>query len=317
MSPEGGGIDVKIEAQYQFVLAFSVTMRVDDIIAEIEFKYNGALVIIHPPRYSGKVLEWESRDLLGQPMEDRGGVVTRGGRDILQANRVFIDVVTEVDSPFSQEAAGVLNGIAINALRRFMKIYRFRAKAHWVDPNAIEGMAYKYIDKGGKIVNYVDDNGEWRPGVYIMQKGHLPQGVDNPITAQIWQQISTDIESDYEVFLAQSLILDAQDLLRLGRYRLAIVEAIIALEVGVSDFLQQQLGSGYNSHIPLRRKLEMTTQFLPHDAQELRVRCDAAREMRNNVVHEGDHIAENQRELVIEYVSAIDTMIGYFEYQAD
>jgi len=304
-----------------------------EVIEAIELNFDNAKVTIHQPTFT-KYLSFyrDGSGILEPPkleLPDENDI--RGkeyiacrhedGRVIYNVNLVPIDVTKEISEISVSEVVDVeeLDNIALNALRRFLEICRWRTGAYWIDCE---------IDRPQFSSEYVDKNGRPIPklhtGVlYLVSNIHI---AERSITGDVWNQISSDIISDCEVPLPQSLLLNAQRLLSSKNYRLAIVEAVIALEVGFANFLRPYMGSEgvaeeiinfWYRYAYIPDKMKVVKKVFPEnirkeiDNKKLFAECGRAIEFRNAVVHKGKIISEDEAELIGKYISAIQEMIDY------
>jgi hypothetical protein len=155
----------------------------------------------------------------------------------------------------------------------------------------------------------------------------IPEGIYNLITKVIWEQISSDLASKREVPLQQSLLLNAQNYISSKNYRLAIIEAVTALEIAISDFMKRSPSKSAViqkwRYAPLQKKLEYVVKKLLPDNMKNEIekqlsdsnvnllnKCINAIKERNCAVHQGDDM---QADKISKYIEAIQRMINYLD----
>jgi hypothetical protein len=149
------------------------------------------------------------------------------------------------------------------------------------------------LDDGAMWREFVPDN----PIVYL--EGGILGGSGRRfreyITEQDWREIETALRARYEPTSGAPLLRRAQRLIDQGELRLALVEAVVALELSLSDFMRQRQGLGKFFEealqsfwqLPLRSQLVVVASASALErAGDLGDAVEAI-EARNKVVHEG------------------------------
>jgi len=155
-------------------------------------------------------------------------------RLVFNTNIVPIEVTKEThEQPIPKKFIDDLDSIALDVLHRFLRICRWKASAYWVSDDFIPSFNSEYLDENEQRIEYYDTK-EQHQGLKINFVVSAPKGIDNPITDRVWERISYDVISNTEVPIQRSLILNAQRQFSLKNYRLAIVEAITALDIYLS-----------------------------------------------------------------------------------
>ncbi len=336
-----------VTVKYQFILSFPIGMIEGAVTEAIDFALGDAQIIIHPPTfaerpaiYQGSVHGLPDPPELIIPDEDnilefRKRVLYRqGGKAILKVNMIPIDVtkdvnVTIIDDKADSGATGESSDVdsvfyptAEKALNIFLELCRFRT--------GYVSIVFRGHLEAYSCACYIDGE-PMATKVNYFASGDLPSYIDK----EAFDLISCDLRTGYEVPLSKNLLLDSRSLLR-ANLRMALVQAVTALEVGLSVFLRNclhvrgvdtddrlvdQIWYVWSREEHLRRKLEIAIALLPDDLQDeieakrLQKQCNKAIDRRNKVVHEGADIPANEVGAIKKRIDAIGEMINYLDSQ--
>ena len=321
-----------ILAEYQFSLPFYIRYVEGAMDEPIQYDFGDAKVVIHEPTFAEGPAIYEygfgpglpdppKLEALGGGMDGKKKWISgeTDGKIIYNVNLVPIDITKEVEQlDDASTMPSIFDPIAERVIRRFIELCRFRTGDVRIDCRSIIPYSSSYYVDGTPVKGSLRLYGS-RP---------LP-----PVAEEIAVLISNDLKTHYSIPLSQSLLLDALSLIETRNLRSAIVEAVTALEVAVSDFLRDYLRSRnidndtfvesvrefWNRWESLMNRLTLALNLLPPNIQNeieskgLHEQCKRARNKRNKVVHDGIHIPAKDRNQVKEMVNGIEEMIAYLE----
>lgn len=323
-----------ILAEYQFSLPFYIRYVEGAMDEPIQYDFGDAQVVIHEPTFAEGPAIYESGfgpglpdppklEALGGGMGDKKKWISggTGGKIIYNVNLVPIDITKEVEQLEDVSTVpSICDPIAERVIRKFIELCRFRTGDVRIDCRSIIRYSSSY---------YIDDTPvKGRLLLYVSRP--LP-----PVAEEIADLISNDLKTHYSIPLSQSLLLDALSLIETRNLRSAIIEAVTALEVAVSDFLRDYLRSRnmdnnefiesvckfWNRWESLMNRLELAVKLLPLGIQNeikdkgLYEQCKRANKKRNKVVHDGIHIPAKDKNQIKEMINGIEEMITYLNKQ--
>lgn len=204
-------------------------------------------------------------------------------------------------------------------LNRFIETMRYVTEEFWVEPARYQDMlSYKVFYWDGKkrypaMVSLIDTG----VGGFALSSGHPFQ-----IESGKMNELKNILENESELSVDKILILNAKDACLQEDFRLAIIEAVTALEMVLYSFIRRQgnelkipkenlkrfiIDVGLTGNILVVLKM-LTKGFEQIDMDTLR-KCKGAIKIRNKVLHEGfRNVTSTDTE---ERIIAIEKMIAY------
>lgn len=207
---------------------------------------------------------------------------------------------------------------ALRFLNRFIETVRYVTGKYWVEPA-------RYQDILSSEVIYWDEKKKRRAGrIFDSGVGEMVFGEGDPfqIEAKKMQKLRNLLENELHLDPSRIFLLNSKDACLQEDYRLAIVEAVTALETVLYKFIRRQgeklgiakkdlehfiVDVGLTGNISI--VLKMLTKGLEQIDAEIVRKCKGAIKIRNKILHEGFmKVSSTDTE---EKLVAVEKMIAY------
>lgn len=214
---------------------------------------------------------------------------------------------------------GKAKEVVLRFLNQFIETVRYVTEEYWVEPA-------RYPDVLSFQVFYWDGKKRYPAGIHLMDTGvgGMAMGAGHPfqIEAEKMKELRSILTNESALDISKILILNAKDACLQEDFRLAIMEAVTALEMVLYSFIRRR---GAKIEIPEKNLerliidvgltgnilvvLKMLTQGLEQIDGETLKKCKGAIKIRNKVLHEGfRNVSSTDTE---ERIIAIEKMIAY------
>ena len=211
--------------------------------------------------------------------------------------------------------------IVIRYLNHFIETVRYVTEEYWVEPA-------RYQDISSYEVLYWDGKKRYPARLTILDTGvgGIRIGTGHPFQVKVekLQELKNILENELEVDSSKIFILNSKDACLQEDFRLAIIEAVTALEIVLYRFIRIQgkklkipakdlknfiIDVGLTGNISI--VLKMLTKGLEQIDAEIVKKCKGAIRIRNKILHEGfrDVSSTDTEERII----AIEEMITYLK----
>ncbi|MFQ5822211.1 MAG: hypothetical protein ACE5I5_19700 [Candidatus Heimdallarchaeota archaeon] len=211
--------------------------------------------------------------------------------------------------------------VALRFLNRFIEVVRYITEEYWLEP-------VRYQDTLSLEILYSDGTKEWPAGYVLLDTGTggvmVSTGPAFKIPKKKLEQINKVLLYEKQMEIDRILILNAKDAVLKEDFRLAILEAVTALEVVLYRFIRirgGQLGirkeklDNFIINVGLTGNfvivLKMLTQGMETIDKETITPCRGAIKIRNNILHKGlMSVSSTDTE---SRIIAIEKMISYLK----
>lgn len=221
-------------------------------------------------------------------------------------NPVINNEQNEDYSKFANEIIRVI----MPPLNNFLRILRFKHGQYWI--NEIED----FDSRSGSLGNYCnnmamkwsnDDGEKWndfQPTNLVMKAttylGDRSSYVHDYLTKNDWNKISSEINNEFKSSLSKELCIRSWQYFDQGDIKHAIIESITALEVCISEIINQGLGRLNTTiekiddfkHSKLTTKLTVVCSLKPIITETELIHSIEIYEIRNKIVHDGQEPPE-------------------------